>query len=287
MVSVIIPTYNREKTISKSVLSVANQSVRNIEVLVIDDGSTDATGEVIRTLSAEDPRIKYYKQENGGANKARNLGIRLAAGKYVAFNDSDDIWRQDKIKKELEILQNRREYRGVFSKFELHYVNENRSLVRPKRVEKPLYHQLMVANVVNTPNFIIEKKVIQEMGGFNEELRRFQDWELATKISQRYSLFFLDEILTDTYQFGSGHLSNNITAAYESYHLIEREFEEDRNRNPRVKRDFYFYRAMFFYGTEEFKSSLFGSLKKCNYNLILIAKLSLKYMQLLAQRRKK
>lgn len=284
IVSVIIPTYNRAETISDALLSVTGQSVENIEVLVIDDGSMDKTEAVIGKMAQNDARIKYYRQENGGANKARNLGISLAKGKYIAFNDSDDVWRKDKLKKELDCLAKHPGFKGVFSKFKLHYVHENRVLVAPDKVEQPLFQQLLQANVINTPNFMIEKEVIRSYGGFNETLRRFQDWELALKISKNDHLYFLDEVLVDTYQYGSGHLSNNKAAGMESYRHIEKEFEADRNKNSKIKCNFYFNMATFSYGTKEFKANLFRSLKFCNYNPKLILKFAKFLMQETAQK---
>lgn len=277
LVSVIIPTYNREKTISDSLLSVTGQSITNIEVLIIDDGSTDSTEQLIQKSAKYDERIKYYKQKNGGANKARNLGIRLAKGKYIAFNDSDDLWKQDKLKKELSFLDKNKNYKGVFSKFKLHLVNEDKELIAPEKFDGPLYLQMLQANVINTPNFIIESKTIREFGGFNETLRRFQDWELATKIAKKYLLFFMDEVLVDTYQYGSGHISNNKVSGIESYKYIEEEFEEDRNGNSVVKCNFYFNMVTFMYGTKEFRPNLIRSIKLCNYNI----KLMLKYAKFL------
>ena len=97
MVSVIIPSYNREKTIKKAIDSVLNQTWNDLEVIVVDDGSTDNTSQVISEI--KDDRLKYVHQENAGACVARNRGINLASGEIIAFHDSDDLWRVDKLEK--------------------------------------------------------------------------------------------------------------------------------------------------------------------------------------------
>ena len=98
-ISIIIPTYNRGYTILKSIKSVLNQTYKNFEILIIDDGSNDNTKDLI--LNLEDSRIKYIKLKNNkGASFARNIGIQKASGKYISFLDSDDIYRQDKLEKQ-------------------------------------------------------------------------------------------------------------------------------------------------------------------------------------------
>lgn len=90
IVSVIIPAYNSEKTIERCLRSVCNQDLREIEILVIDDGSIDNTAEIVLKLALADDRVKYVKKDNGGVSSARNCGLEMARGRYIAFADSDD-----------------------------------------------------------------------------------------------------------------------------------------------------------------------------------------------------
>ena len=90
LISVIIPTYNREKTIDRAVDSVLKQTYSNLEVIVVDDGSSDRTEEIVKGIS--DPRVRFYKlPQNGGAGHARNEGVKLAGGELIAFHDSDGV----------------------------------------------------------------------------------------------------------------------------------------------------------------------------------------------------
>lgn len=95
--SVIIPTYNREKLIGRAIDSVLNQTFKDFELIIVDDGSTDNTKEIIERYT--DQRIRYIYKENGGQNSALNKGIEFAKGKYVAFLDSDDEWLDEKLRK--------------------------------------------------------------------------------------------------------------------------------------------------------------------------------------------
>ena len=98
----IIPVYNREKTVKKAIDSVLAQTWKDMEIIVIDDGSTDKSAEVIKSI--KDARIKYIYQKNAGACAARNHGLDLATGDIIAFHDSDDVWHKDKLEKQLNKL---------------------------------------------------------------------------------------------------------------------------------------------------------------------------------------
>lgn len=99
LVSIIVPVYNSEKTIAASIHSLMEQSYRNIEIVIINDGSKDATEDVCVQLARKDSRIKYYRISNGGVSNARNTGIGFATGKYIAFMDSDDAMKSDMIER--------------------------------------------------------------------------------------------------------------------------------------------------------------------------------------------
>ena len=108
-IDIIIPTYNREKTIERAVRSVLGQTYDNIKVIIVDDGSTDGTEQIINSI--EDSRIRYYKlKKNGGAGYARNEGVNLASAEFIAFHDSDDAWRPDKLEKQMAYWNNHPEF---------------------------------------------------------------------------------------------------------------------------------------------------------------------------------
>src|SRR5689334_21674594 len=105
LVSVVIPAYNAGSTIKATIISVLNQTLSDIEVLVIDDGSTDNTADIVAAFSDTDKRISIIRSVNQGVARARNLGIEKSRGQYIAFVDADDIWHQTKLEKQCAFLQ--------------------------------------------------------------------------------------------------------------------------------------------------------------------------------------
>ncbi|MFG0252008.1 MAG: glycosyltransferase family 2 protein [Phycisphaerales bacterium JB038] len=105
LVSVVIPVYNRADLIRRAVESALSQGVAELEVIVVDDGSSDATAEVVRDLAREDPRVRLLQQENGGSGAARHTGLHAARGEFVAFLDSDDYWLPEYLRTQLRLLQ--------------------------------------------------------------------------------------------------------------------------------------------------------------------------------------
>ena len=104
-VSIILPTYNRAYIIEKGINSLLNQTYQDFEIIIVDDGSTDNTEEIIKKLQEKDKRIKYIKlKTNKGAATARNIGIKAARGEYIAFQDSDDEWMHEKLEKQVKVL---------------------------------------------------------------------------------------------------------------------------------------------------------------------------------------
>src|SRR3990170_2838516 len=113
-VSVIIPTYNREKYIVETLQSVFAQTFTDYEVIVIDDGSTDNTADVLRPYL---DRIVYIRKPNGGQGSARNVGIKVAKGEYIAFLDSDDLWMPEKLELQVKYLDNNKDAGLVFTDY--------------------------------------------------------------------------------------------------------------------------------------------------------------------------
>ena len=123
MVSVIIPVYNAEKYIEDTINSVLDQTYKDWEILLIDDGSTDHSAEIIKQY-LDNPEIKYFHKENEGVSLTRNLGIELAKGAYIAFLDADDTWEPKNLEMKMDILINNPDVDWVFS--DMYNMNENK-----------------------------------------------------------------------------------------------------------------------------------------------------------------
>ncbi len=210
-ISVVIPTYNRANLIERSIRSVLNQTYKNLEVIVVDDGSTDNTEEVVRSI--QDERIIYYKQENGGAGMARNTGVSLAGADYVAFHDSDDVFRPEKLEKQMAYMEAHPEYSMVYCNYE-HHSTEGVSNIVPRGfnpigpLEGDMFFTILINNTIGAPTMLFKKACFEEVGGFDTSLRCLEDWEFALRFAECFYIGFLDEVLMDAYQQQGGVSSN-------------------------------------------------------------------------------
>ena len=200
-ISVVIPTYNREKLVVRSVKSVLKQTYKNIEVIVVDDCSTDNTEAKIKKIN--DKRLKYIRlDKNSGACVARNTGIDNATGKYVAFQDSDDVFDKDKLEKQLDnLLKNDSDM--DFCK--LHVYVEDNVYVFPGDVEDEnidkngLLNQLCNGNLISTQTILIKRSVLDEIR-FDPRLPRFQDYDFVLRVAGKYKISYLKKVLVDVYR---------------------------------------------------------------------------------------
>ncbi|MFU7515534.1 glycosyltransferase family 2 protein [Clostridium sp. HCS.1] len=195
MVSVIIPTYNRADTLKESIVSVINQGDYINEIIIIDDNSSDCTEKIVKSLN--DSRIIYKKlNKSVGACNARNIGINLSSYDYIAFHDSDDIWCQGKIEKQINILKNKK-VDIVCSGFNKYY-NDNVTYIGRDIESEDIYKELLKENFIGTPT-IFGKKECFKSNMFDSSMPRFQDWELMIRLSKKYKVYFLNEPLVNAY----------------------------------------------------------------------------------------
>lgn len=191
MVSVIIPNYNRENLIIRAVNSVLNQSYQDIEVIVVDDCSTDNSLKMLDKI--KDVRLKIFRlKENSGACVARNKGIEEAKGEYISFLDSDDEWLPDKIKIQLKFLENNN-CDAVFTQFYYFGLNKygKKIEIRPNLKNDINYlSQILYANCVAMDTLMVKRDVFNSIK-FDEKLLRYQDWDIAIQIAKEYRLSFL------------------------------------------------------------------------------------------------
>jgi len=195
IVSVILPTYNREKTLPRAIDSVLKQTFQSWELLIWDDGSTDNTHEVVSGYS--DSRIKYFFSENRGVTYARNRAIAVAHGKYQAFLDSDDEWLPEKMADQVEVLDAYPAVDILFSDFfNINLSTNEQYQVFPRYAQamshldidkikdelsiivKGLGKAIAFDNFVATDTVIVRREVFDKVGYFNEDLRNFEDFEL-------------------------------------------------------------------------------------------------------------
>jgi len=208
-VSVILPTYNRGSTIQRAVASVLKQTFEDLELIIVDDGSTDNTLDYLRSI--DDPRVRIVALEtNRGLGAARNAGIAHAGSPYLAFQDSDDEWLVTFLERQMAILtaagpefgachcgkiQYGRDDQRNFGKRRAAYMPD---LARPV-VEGDLYKEVLRHAIVSTQTLVVRTDLVRQIGGFDESLRIGLDWELSTRLTQITKYKFIDEPLVMTF----------------------------------------------------------------------------------------
>jgi glycosyltransferase involved in cell wall biosynthesis len=236
LVSVILPTYNRAHIIIKSVQSVLTQTYHNFEVIVIDDGSTDNTKEIIMNIACKDSRLKYFRNdENKGPSVTRNVGINLARGELIAFADDDDEWFSDKLEKQVNLLQTLPEdFAVVYSGF-YKVIGTEKIYIPPKNIypkEGSILNSLLKGNFVGTPSILVRKSALLDIGLFDEKLLMFEDWELVIRLSKKYQFKLIDEPLFISYDSpNSVNKQKGTIFAHTIEYILEKhfaDFEKDK-----------------------------------------------------------
>lgn len=194
VVSVVMSVYNGEKYLREMLESILNQTYKNFEFIIIDDGSTDNTIEILKSF--KDPRIKIFHQENMGLTKSLNKAIKLSKGKYIARIDVDDIASPTRLEKQVNFLDSNPEI-GIVGSFV--FCIDEISKTTQKMV-LPIYDNKIRKELIKTNVFIhgsvmIRKKVFEEVGYYNEAFKYVQDYELWGRIAKVYKLHNLPEVL--------------------------------------------------------------------------------------------
>lgn len=197
IISVVLPTYNRAELLYKAIDSVLKQTIQDIELLVVDDFSTDNTYEIVNRY--KDKRIKYIKNErNKGANGARNTGILLAKGDYIAFQDSDDEWFNDKLEKQLNFMNENQDIDMCFCSFFLHKKSERIIFPNLKLHVKNIPKKLKIGSFISTQTIFCRSSCAKAIL-FDEDINRLQDWEFCLRFSKVYKIGYLDKPLVNVY----------------------------------------------------------------------------------------
>lgn len=196
-ISVVIPTYNRAHLIIESLQSVLDQTLQPYEIIVVDDFSTDNTEEVVKSLNSS--LIKFVKNtRKKGANGARNTGILMAQGEYIAFHDSDDIWLPEKLYKQYHFMLKNRNLGLSFCLMNKLDGSSNFLEVVPRNIGKikNFKEALYRGNLISTQVIFMKAEIASEIL-FDENLKRLQDWDFILRIIENVEIGYLDEVLVN------------------------------------------------------------------------------------------
>jgi len=199
-VSVIIPAFNAAETLAEAVASAVNGSYQHLEILIVDDCSTDDTSKVAAKIAESDPRIQFFRNpQNYGVSKSRNLMIDRATGEYVAFLDSDDTWEPNKLEFCLQMLADNPEVKAVAHA--LRYLDKHGKKLSYIATYPTTKAQMQAIKVtgespwVFPSSVVVDRTILVKEGGFAEDWLVGEDTELFTKIAQKYGLLAATEPL--------------------------------------------------------------------------------------------
>jgi glycosyltransferase involved in cell wall biosynthesis len=225
-VSVIIPTYNRSKVVTRAIRSVLAQTFSDFELLIIDDSSNKETEMILRGY--DDHRISYFKnQSKKGGGASRNLGIKLAKGEYIAFLDDDDEWLPTKLAKQVFLMRKSGgQVAAISTGVRIMISGNRRSTTFMPKSEGRIFRNLLKGNCVGSPSAVLVRRdVLQEIGGFDENLLSWQDNDLWLRISSHYEFKVLKEILVNYYVTASSITKNGKKQMLGKFMFFKKYFE--------------------------------------------------------------
>ena len=234
LISIIIPTHNRSTFLKRAINSVLYQTFKDFELIIIDDASSDKTGEIVKSYS--DKRIRYIRHEdNKGGPAARNTGITQAEGRYIALLDDDDEWSYpEKLAKQIQKFSEVSEKVGLI--YTGHEVRESDGrLLRTERPEArgDVHLRLLLGTTLSSNTPLIRKACFQKVGLFDESLKSCQDWDMWKRISDHYEFDYVPEILAITYRHEK-QISSDFSAMIPGRtRMVEKHWGEFR-RHPEI-----------------------------------------------------
>ncbi len=209
LVSVIIPTYQRCDFLPQAIESVIGQAFSDWELIVVDDGSFDETPKLLQ--SVDDGRVRAVRQPNQGVSAARNHGVRLARGRWLAFLDSDDSWKPRKLQRQIEVLEEFPEYRAVYT--DEIWIRRGRR-VNPRKIHAKysgwIYRRCLPLCIISPSSILLDRRLLEELGGFDQEFPVCEDYDLWLRLSARHPVLFLNEQLIVKRGGHPGQLSRSV-----------------------------------------------------------------------------
>jgi len=234
LVSIIIPAYNRADFTVKTIQSVLAQTYGNIELIVVDNGSTDDTKDRLKVFG---DKIKYLYKVNRGVCAARNLGLTHAKGEFIAFLDNDDLYLPNKVELSVNFLKQRSDYGFVHT--DAYLVDAEDQIVglnghRKRKYQGWIRNRLLLTNFVCNPTVMLRRECFEKIGIFDEKLFIPADWDLWIRIAENYKIGYIKQPLSK-YRIASGECLNNLERTKEEcFQVLKKTFQRD----PRISKRF-------------------------------------------------
>lgn len=234
-ISVIIPAYNAEAFIGETLKSTLFQTYKDFEVVVVNDGSTDKTPQIVNEFAKNDKRIFLINKKNEGTASARNIGIEKARGELIAFLDSDDLWHCDKLAKQVSLLEKNSSL-GIVSCLAVIINEEGKSqgLVSGRNLRGNCYRQMLEAGGISGGSIVlVPRHVFDRVGLFDSSVEPYEDWDMWVRISSKFDITTVPDILVG-YRRSSSSASRNYKRLMNSGSLVlKKAFQRDPNLKSR------------------------------------------------------
>lgn len=199
-IDVIVPLFNDSKNIRFAIDSLLGQTQPISAIIIVDDGSTDGSAEMVEKLYSSDSKIKLVRSQHRGISGARNAGLKFANSEFIGFLDSDDIWDRDKLRLQIQAFQNRPNLGAIYCKYS---IIDNSGALRPERwvmdpkLEGNIFNSLLAGNQISgsASAVLVRKKYLDLVGDFDESLRFCEDWDMWIRLSRVCTFSFVDRDL--------------------------------------------------------------------------------------------
>ncbi|MGB7789238.1 glycosyltransferase [Methanoregula sp.] len=200
VVSVIIPVYNGQRYLAETIESVIAQTVKNWEIIAINDGSTDNSLEILEKYTHEHPgHIRFVTVKNGGVSRARNTGAALARGRYFAFLDQDDLWAPEKLQRQIDLLVHNKDLGITFTNETV--IDEKGSVICEKVLTFGIHQRgnvfeyLLFDNFIPVSSVIVKKELFTKVGGFDPRFSLAEDFDFLLKVAREAAVDYVDDPL--------------------------------------------------------------------------------------------
>jgi glycosyltransferase involved in cell wall biosynthesis len=287
-VDVIIPVYNGKRFIERSILSVLNQTYLPSRILVIDDGSTDGTADILKKIKTDldqkgGPKIKLLHGNHLGPSAARNIGLKEISADYVAFLDADDEWLPNKLEKQINLFINSPannlgmvycktiicEY-GLNGSVKSEYASDPKQMLRGN-----LFEILLKTNYeIRSPSlFILPFKVIKDIGSFDETLKSAEDWDYSIRIAQKYNIDYIDEYLVKMWNEPNSNTKSNwrmLKGFIRLYKKWEKYYSNEIKHDLANRIGYYLFGLPFMPKIPMHRKSILGKIRKIASKPILV-----------------
>ena len=223
--SIIIPVYNGAAYVGRAIDSVLRQTEQDLELIVVDDGSTDGTRDVVAAVS--DPRLTFISQANAGPSAARNAGIAASTGPWVGFLDADDWWLPEKLATHLRVGRERPGLGLIHSSVVVFDESEKFLEVLVAWADGPTLEPLLFGNIVvgGGSSVTIRREVLDEVGWFDANVKYGEDWEMWLRVAARYPFAAIREALTCRMQRRAGYGTDPVAMRDECIRFLNRAFD--------------------------------------------------------------